>query len=243
MRRRNVFWGIVIILVGGYLLINQIVPGLQLDRFFWPIVLVFIGCWMLLRPFLFKRKLSEENVSIPIEVINQNKYRDLLQARQITLQSLTSQYTGGPVKATLWSQKQPVRGNEKALIIASIVNEGGGEINQVYKFTILIPKDIASSVEIVAQTFKQDPALNAEPKGCGNLGSVSTTTTISDRTYYKIECVHVLPIEPGEYKRVSFFLTPNDPDDRTTKLLIGLANYEYTKTGSTSIVIANSPWH
>ncbi|MBW2985026.1 hypothetical protein KY361_07950, partial [Candidatus Woesearchaeota archaeon] len=47
------------------------------------------------------------NVSIDAEIINADLYFELLKAREITLEDFTSQYSGGPVKATIWSQKQP----------------------------------------------------------------------------------------------------------------------------------------
>jgi hypothetical protein len=50
-------------------------------------------------------------------------------------------------------------------------------------------------------------------------------------------------MKTGEYKRVSFFITPGNVTDRKTSLIVGLANYEYIKTGSTSITVANAPWH
>jgi hypothetical protein len=187
------------------------------------------------------------NVSIPIEVIDQVKYRNLLQARQITLQELTSQYTGGPVKATLWSQKQPVREGELSLFVASIVNEGGGTLNYTRSFTILIPVDLVDSnksIEIIAQTFKGVVG-ETTPTGCGDITANPNPPrdTINGKDYYVIRCKHVEPMKSGEYKRVSFFITPKDVTDRKTSLIVGLANYEYIKIGSASITVANAPWH
>jgi hypothetical protein len=169
------------------------------------------------------------NVSIPVEVINRDKYINLLQARQITLQELTSQYTGGPVKATLWSQKQPVRGGELSLFVASIVNEGGGTLKQIYYFLIKIPTEIVNNsngyqVDTISWTFDS----------CSNS---------SDFNYIYINCSYGKPMKTGEYKRVSFFVTPKESiTDRRTGLITGLANYEYIKTGSASIAVANAPW-
>ncbi len=176
------------------------------------------------------------NVSIPIEVINQSKYRDFLLARQITLQEITSQYTGGPVKATLWSQKQPVRDSgELSLFVASIVNEGGGTLNNITYFRIKIPTDIADKVDLIAQTF-QSIDKETPPNGCKD-------PPVIEGKYWVIDCVHNSPMKTGEYKRVSFFVTPKGVTDRKTSLITGLANYNYTKTGSASIKIANAPWH
>jgi len=167
------------------------------------------------------------NVSIPIEVISFDLYRKLLEGRQITLQELTSQYTGGPIKATLWSQKQPVRSEELSLFVASIVNEGGGTLNKIYNFSISIPTDIvdANKVEIISKTF------------------TNCNIDTSDVKYTKINCDHDKSIASQEYKRVSFFITPKNVTDRKTSLLVGLARYEYIKTSSQSITVASVPWH
>lgn len=182
------------------------------------------------------------NVSIPAEVIELNKYRSRLLAKQITLQELTSQYTGGPVKATLWSQKQPIRSDEISLFVASIVNEGGGTLNQVKSFRVLIPKEIATKVNIsiVAQTFVSTPNTF---DGCGTSINPKDGDTMGFKDYWVIDCVHNNPMKTGEYRRVSFFMTPKTVADTKTSLIVGLANYNYTKTGSTSITIANAPWH
>jgi hypothetical protein len=188
------------------------------------------------------------NVSIPLEVINENKYRNLLQARQITLQDLTSQYTGGPVKATLWSQKQPVRENELSLFVASIVNEGGGTLNSIRNFKVLISKQLVgneiNNIQIIAQTFKKTAGVNVFD-GCGDvpLDGSSFTDLVNGNNYFVINCTHAEPMKSGEYKRVSFFVTPGSVSDRKTSLLVGLANYEYIKTGSATIAVTNNPWH
>lgn len=193
------------------------------------------------------------NVSIPAEVMDQTKYRDLLMARGITLKELTSQYTGGPVKATLWSQRQPIRSAETSLFVASIVNEGGGTLNMVNHFWVLIPKELADqeNIEIVAQTFQN--AKNTF-EGCGSspVGVPLRPQNGADAkynlpNYWVIDCLNNYDMKTGEYKRVSFFITPpaaaHPITDSRTFLLVGLANYQYTKTTSTSITIANAPWH
>jgi len=179
------------------------------------------------------------NVSIPVEVIEESKYIQLLAARQITLQELTSQYSGGPVKATLWSQKQPIRNKEVALFVASFYNDGTGLLNQIYSFNIKIPAELGT-VEIISQSFRisAPPAL---PDGC---------TYTPGNPYNIIHCQHTCGescvMKPGEFKRVSFFVTPNygaELIDRKTSLIIGLGSYEYTKSTSQSLTIANFPPH
>jgi hypothetical protein len=132
---------------------------------------------------------------------------------------------------------------ELSLFVASIVNEGGGILNHIYSFRILIPKEMAGKVETIAQTFNKSAGPGQPPNGCGPLGVITAVTTIQGHDYYVIDCEHVQPIKSREYKRVSFFITPSSVSDRKTSIIVGLANYEYIKTGSASITVANAPWH
>ena len=68
MRRSNLFWGIVIVLAGVLLLLQQL--GLLIFNFwavFWPLMLILAGIWFLLGPTIFRRDFSEEALSIPLE--------------------------------------------------------------------------------------------------------------------------------------------------------------------------------
>ena len=183
------------------------------------------------------------NVSLPVEIIDWNRYFDLLQAREITLQEVTSQYTGGPVKATIWSQKQPIRSPESggqaesSLFVASLYNEGKGNITTVQSFKIKIPTDMVNSIgdiSVLGSTFY----------GPGGLSDDSCPIT-TEGNYYVIECEHTWanhPIKPGEYKRVSFFIDPKTISaDIINRLLIGSAKYRYAMTDSKSLTIVNNP--
>ena len=180
------------------------------------------------------------NVSIPAEVIDWSTYANLLQAKEITLQELTSQYTGGPVKATLWSQKQPIRAGEVALFVASIYNDGGGNIIEISNFAIKIPKELGI-VEKISSTFYGSGGLTDD--GCGPNRIVNPGGGDAE-----IDCHHTWanhPIKPGEYKRVSFLVTPPSTMsvDRMTRLITGLATYKYIKTSSQSLTVANNYPH
>jgi uncharacterized C2H2 Zn-finger protein len=183
------------------------------------------------------------NVSLPVEIIDWNRYFDLLQAREIILQEVTSQYTGGPVKATIWSQKQPIRSPESggqaesSLFVASLYNEGRGNITTVQSFTIKIPTDMVNStddIEVLGSTFYGSDGL-----------SDSNCPITTEGDYYVITCEHRWadhPIKPGEYKRVSFFIDPKTISvDRINRLLIGSAKYRYAMTNSKSLTIVNQP--
>ena len=68
MRRSSLFWGIVIVLAGVLLLLQQL--GLLVFNFwavFWPLILILLGIWFLVGPTIFKRDYHEEAVSVPLE--------------------------------------------------------------------------------------------------------------------------------------------------------------------------------
>lgn len=176
------------------------------------------------------------NVSMQVDVINAERYDNLRQSNQITLQEITSQYTGGPVKAAIVSQRQPIRNGEQSLFVASVYNDGNGVLSNVKKFEIRIPEELGIP-SIVSQTFRsKSPQEQPEPKGCSLIGVVNG--------YYNITCENTYGvIEKGEFKRVSFFITPKYEDiiDIRTTLMVGFVNYEYKKTTSQSLTIVNAP--
>jgi hypothetical protein len=145
----------------------------------------------------------------------------LLETRQITLQELTSQYTGGPVKATIWTQRQPYRNGDEALVVASIYNDGNGVIENINNFEIRVPEILE---------FTQDDIIGDTFGDCTKTGEV-------------IRCSYGGEIEPGEYKRVSFLVTPNigNEVDRKTTLIVGLASYTYKKTSEQTLQLAPFP--
>jgi hypothetical protein len=68
MRRSSLFWGIVIVLAGVLLLLQQM--NLLFFNFwavFWPLILILAGIWFLLGPSVFRRDYRAEIVSIPLE--------------------------------------------------------------------------------------------------------------------------------------------------------------------------------
>ncbi len=70
MRRNQLFWGIVLLLVGGLMFANemgiQLPNGMSLMELFWPVVLIFGGIWVLVGVF-FRGKVETENASIELQ--------------------------------------------------------------------------------------------------------------------------------------------------------------------------------
>jgi rubredoxin len=174
------------------------------------------------------------NVSVPINIINESVYFRKVQNNLITLQDINSEYTGGPIKATLWTVKQPLRTSEPSLIVASIYNDGSGNLLKINSFTIKIYSDGSiSSVNKIASTFRTSPTGDGCPQSFN--GSADGIYTITCNNTYGI-------IGPGTFKRLSFTITPSPSvEDTKTTLIVGLANYDYIKTTSQMLQIANAP--
>ncbi|NIM46678.1 MAG: hypothetical protein GTN40_00770 [Candidatus Aenigmarchaeota archaeon] len=166
------------------------------------------------------------NVSIPIDVMDTGLYMDLLKNKQIVIKELTSYYTGGPVKATLISRKQPLRSDETNIVIASLLNEGTGIIKQA-KFVIKVPDNLIDNLSNSDLYYSFDSCEVTNPSG-----------------FYVITCTHGRDIESQEFKRVSFFIKPDalpaDVDSKTS-LIVGLTDYRYLNTQSRSLQLAIAP--
>ncbi|MEN4013016.1 MAG: DUF5668 domain-containing protein [Bellilinea sp.] len=69
MRNNRIFWGFVLILLGGLFLMQTL--GLlpwNAWAYFWPLFLILLGAWVLLRPRLGGRAQAEvQNLNIPLE--------------------------------------------------------------------------------------------------------------------------------------------------------------------------------
>jgi len=68
MRRNNLFWGIVIIIAGILLLLNQLglIPG-NFWGIFWPLILIALGLWFLFGTTIFRQAAKQENLTVPLE--------------------------------------------------------------------------------------------------------------------------------------------------------------------------------
>lgn len=76
MRRSRILWGMILILVGVFLLLNTLglIPR-DSWKFFWPAVLIFLGLWFLFGAYLFPRKVEVETLSIPLDGVRQARVR------------------------------------------------------------------------------------------------------------------------------------------------------------------------
>jgi hypothetical protein len=173
------------------------------------------------------------NVSLPVEVINYNKYYELVQARQIQLSTLESQYSGGPVKATIWSQKQPLRSGDDSIIRVYIKNEGAGNLTQVTNYTIYVPHEL-NATQVDSSSFKNgcpEDTLFTKNIKSGYDGIICTTNPLNKKEE---------EIAPGDYGVVSFYIHP--PQDvtfeRKTFLITAVGSYKYEKFAEAGLQVA-----
>lgn len=70
MNRGGIFWGLVFVLVGGLLLVDNLFPSLfrnvSIWNLIWPAMLVVLGVWFLLGPTIGRKDLKTELVSFPL---------------------------------------------------------------------------------------------------------------------------------------------------------------------------------
>jgi hypothetical protein len=73
MRRNQLFWGVVLVLVGGLMLANEMkitLPnGTPLMELFWPVVLILGGIWVVIGVFL-RGNVEVQNASIDLQGAN-----------------------------------------------------------------------------------------------------------------------------------------------------------------------------
>jgi hypothetical protein len=70
MRNNQLFWGVILLLVGGFLLANEfgieLPNGMSLMELLWPLGLILAGLWVLFGVFL-RGKIETENASIDLQ--------------------------------------------------------------------------------------------------------------------------------------------------------------------------------
>jgi hypothetical protein len=154
----------------------------------------------------------------------------------MVMEDLTSQYTGGPVKATLNSQLQPLITGQNYMITANIYNDGSGVIEKIDSFQIRVPKalEIVSTSDSIATSFTDGCLID---KTNANYDTVTCKYNVANEKSSRY-------ISNGEYKRISFLVKPSSLGtdiDRTTYLITGNAAYTYLKTASQILTIAAAP--
>ena len=68
MRTSRLFWGVVLVILGGLLLLRSLgIILFNVGQIFWPTLLILGGVWLLFGSKIRNRDLAEENLAIPLE--------------------------------------------------------------------------------------------------------------------------------------------------------------------------------
>lgn len=116
MRRDYIFWGVVLILLGGLMFLNAVdirLPGgINPIQLFWPSVLVLLGVWVIFG-YLLRGNMEQERISIDLEgasrasvKLNHGAGRLVLAAGAPVGQLLTGSFAGGVKQRTRKSGEQ-----------------------------------------------------------------------------------------------------------------------------------------
>ena len=74
MRRNNIFWGGVLILVGVLLYLQAQGIVTNIFRYFWPLALILVGGWIILGVYWKPARSPEDEFSIPLGAAKSVKY-------------------------------------------------------------------------------------------------------------------------------------------------------------------------
>lgn len=171
------------------------------------------------------------NVSLALDIMDRDTLEKKLINKEITLSNQQSRYTGGPVTASIYTERQPVRNGEPTLGVMYITNNGKGKVKAGATYDLYIPlKNSTISVDPISQS-----GLNCEkPKeGAGNWAD-----------YKVIRCTLTKDLEKTKDARYAFTYTYNIASkiaDKKSVILVGFVNYDYASEYSKDIMIARTP--
>jgi hypothetical protein len=74
MRRNNIFWGVVLILVGVLIYLQTQGYVTDIFKYFWPLVLILVGGWIILGVYWKPALTDYETFSIPLQAAQSVKY-------------------------------------------------------------------------------------------------------------------------------------------------------------------------
>jgi hypothetical protein len=85
MKRDNIFWGSVLILVGVLLFLQTQGIISNVFRYFWPLTLILVGGWIILNVYWRPARSAEETFSVPLGTAKSAKFRFSHGAGQIEI--------------------------------------------------------------------------------------------------------------------------------------------------------------
>ncbi len=172
------------------------------------------------------------NVSLDLQLMQPKTLEDLLLKKQIRLQDVEAQYSGGPVRASIWTQKQPVRANEDTLAVITVLNQGTGTVKSGAEYILTIPFVSGMKADDLSMTEVSKSGLN-----CGNIKTFVEDVSSLDEgkgrikktDSYELHCKLEKDLGKQKDAKYGFIFNYKIPDevDRKTVLFIGNVNYQY----------------
>jgi len=164
------------------------------------------------------------NVSLQVLAMEENLFNKLMGEGKITQRSVISSYTGGPVKASIWTELEPIICGKKAFMSFTIMNEGTGKVLRGTTFKIRLPEEIKIEPEI-GQKIKADCSKN-----------------YNNNNNWLISCTVTKDIPKGEIARVTFWVTPTCGNaEQKTLTVVGYVDYIYGDEEWKTIKILPAP--
>ncbi|TRZ54684.1 hypothetical protein D4Q76_01945, partial [archaeon] len=177
------------------------------------------------------------NVSLGLQLMQSETLNDLLLKKQIRLQDVEAQYSGGPVRASIWTMKQPVRANEDTLAVITILNQGTGTVKSGAEYVLTIPFVSGMKAEDLKITEVSSSGLN-----CGNIITpVDDVSKLKDgkgrvkkTDSYELHCNLEKDLGKQKDAKYGFIFNYNIPKtvDSKTVLFVGNVNYQYQNSYS-----------
>ncbi len=184
------------------------------------------------------------NVSLDLQLMQSETLNDLLLKKQIRLQDVEAQYSGGPVRASIWTMKQPVRANEDTLAVITILNQGTGNVKSGAEYILTIPFVSGMKAEDLSITEVSKSSLN-----CGDVKTIMDGTTpekysglfqkngksvsvlgrINKGDSYELRCKLENALAKGKDAKYGFIFNYKIPSgvDRKSVIFVGNVNYRY----------------
>ncbi len=158
------------------------------------------------------------NVSLPVDVMNLTVFVRKLAAKEITVQSKESQFSGGPLKAVIFVQKQPLRGGEESFGRISIVNTGQGTAKSA-TLTMFIPKNITGI------PLSNGPS---EISKSGLMNCATSDITLGNILYTKLACDLASDLKPDAAATYTFNFQYDLDNSLETKSVLFIGDIKYT---------------
>lgn len=168
------------------------------------------------------------NVSLAVDVMNNSVFTQKLKDKEITLKEVEAKYSGGPVRASIWTQRQPVRSGEKTLGTITIYNQGiGGQIKPYAIYVLKMP----NTADMQLKEFEK---LSESLLKCSD--------RVDKDEYSYVVCATLQTLTQDKFARLSFTFSYDIGNvDQKSAIFLGSVQYGYENKFTKDIMITRVP--